>query len=197
MNIPLSDISGWLVQYGYLAIIPFIMIEGPIVTVIAGSLCSFGNFNIFYLFPVIVFADLFADCLYYAVGRLGHGKFLDKYGRYIGINTKQAEKLANHFNKNGGKTLFLGKISHGIGGAFLIAAGLAKMPFSKFLLFNTYATLIKSLALLLVGYFFGQAISKINSFLEFLTFFTIFLLIAAAVIYFYFILNKKNNKDAI
>jgi len=197
MHIPLNDITKWLIQYGYIAIIPFIMIEGPIITVICGSLCSFGIFNLFYVYLVIVLADLTADCIYYAIGRLGHGKFLDRYGRFIGINKARALELKNHFHTKGGRTLFLGKISHGVGGVFLIAAGLAKMPFRRFVLFNTYATLIKSLVLLLLGYFFGQAILKINSFLQFLTAGSICLLIIAAVVYFYVTLNKKNNSDAI
>jgi membrane protein DedA with SNARE-associated domain len=196
MHISLNDITGWLIQFGYLAIIPFIMIEGPIVTVICGSLCSFGIFNFFYVYLVIIAADIIADCAYYAIGRLGNEKFLDKYGRFIGINPARALKLKNHFDSQGAQTLFLGKISHGIGGVFLIAAGLARMPFSKFVLYNTYATLIKSLALLLIGYFFGQALLKINSFLQFFTAASICLLIIAVVVFFSYRLNKKNIRNA-
>ena len=144
MDFTLAGITAWLVQFGYLAIIPFVMLEGPIITVIAGSLCSAGIFKFFIALAVIIFADLVADCLYYAFGRFGKEKFLAKYGHYIGINPARAIQLENHFIGNGGKTLFLGKISHGLGGIFLVAAGLAGMPLPKFLWYNFLARSICS-----------------------------------------------------
>lgn len=190
-----AGIVEWLTHYGYVAVIPGVMLEGPIVTVISGSLCSLGVFNLFFTYFVIVAADLSADCLYYAIGRLGNGKFLDRYGRYIGIDTKQALYLKNHFDAHGGKTLFVGKISHGIGGIFLVSAGLAKMPFLKFVWYNFLATLVKSMAFLLIGYFFGHAILKINSFLEFFASISAFIVIVAIVIYFYYYFKRKTDGE--
>lgn len=195
MFFSLVSITEWLVHYGYFVLIPLIMIEGPIITVISGSLCSLGIFNFLYVYPIIVSADLAADCLYYAVGRLGGGKFITHWGRYVGIDAKQALRLENYFISHGGKTLLIGKISHGVGGIFLVAAGLAKMSFSKFVWYNFLATLIKSLALLLIGYFFGTAILKINSVLQFLAAISVSLLITALVIYFYYYFTRKNDSS--
>ncbi|MEI6499383.1 MAG: DedA family protein [bacterium] len=193
MHFSLVYITDWLVQYGYFAIVPFVMLEGPIVTVISGYLCSIGVFNILIVYFVIVAADLTADCIYYAFGRFGKLTFLAHYGKCIGIDPARAIELEKHFEKNGGKTLFLGKISHGVGAIFLIAAGLAGMPFWRFVWYNLLATLIKSLILLLIGYFFGQAMLKINSFLQIFTVVSICVLVACVIIYLKYYSGKSKN----
>ena len=110
MIFSLVHISNWLSHYGYIILIPLIIVEGPIVSVIGGSLCVVGIFSLFYLYPIVVFADLLADCLYSLAGRIGGKKFVSRYGRYLGINLKQLSQIKNHFDSNGGKTLFIGKI---------------------------------------------------------------------------------------
>lgn len=193
MTMTLTHITSWLIQFGDFAIFPLVMIEGPIITVIAGSLCALGILNLFFTYFVIVIADLTTDCLYYSAGRYGGKRFIDRYGHFFGINLSQVTKLKNHFDTKGGQTLFLGKVSHGIGGVFLVAAGLTKMPFKRFLWYNFLATLVKSIALLLIGYFFGTAIMQINSFFKFFAAISICLLMVAVVFYFNFRIRVKND----
>ena len=58
-----------LSQYKYLILFPLAIIEGPIVTVIAGFLCSQAILEPFYVFPIIVIGDILGDSLYYGLGR--------------------------------------------------------------------------------------------------------------------------------
>jgi membrane protein DedA with SNARE-associated domain len=52
-----------------------------------------------------------------------------------------------------------------VGGPILIAAGAVKIPIKDFLWYNFWATLPKSLAFLLIGFFFSHAIDKLNKYL--------------------------------
>ena len=194
MSASISQIIFGLIKYKYLILFPIVVLEGPIITVIAGFLSSLNYLNLFIAYAVVVCADIAGDCIYYALGYWGREKFIKKCGHYIGISNARVIRLENHFDNHSGKTLFLGKISHGIGGVFLFAAGLAKMPFSKFIWFNFIATVIKSMALILIGFYFGEAITKINSFFELVG--TIFLGIgiAAILIYFYYYRKKGDGK---
>lgn len=186
MNIfTLDHFVQWLLLYRYLILFPLVAIEGPIITIIAGSLVATGFMNVFIVFPVVVAGDLFGDSFYYFLGKWGGTKLVEKWGHFFGFNPKQAENLKNHFNNHAGKTLFLGKISHGIGGVFLVAAGMAKMPYSRFIWFNFLATIIKTAVLLLVGYYFGQALTRINSIVQIVAFVLIIILIVVAIFYFY------------
>lgn len=161
-----AQVVPWLLQYKYLALFPLAVIEGPIVTIITGFFSSLGYVNFFIAYAVIVAGDLAGDTIHYLIGRFGGRRFIDKWGHYIGVGEAQVEAVEKQFAKRGSKLLFIGKMSHGVGGAFLVAAGIIKMPFNKFILSNMLATLLKSFILLLIGYYFGQAFATINSYLE-------------------------------
>jgi len=156
-----------LTQYRYLLLFPFTIIEGPIVTIIAGLLVSLDKLNFLLTFLIVILGDLTGDCLYYLLGRWGKDTFIKRWGKYIGLTERRLSVVEKHFEQHSGKTLIAGKLSHGIGAAFLVAAGVAKMPFWKFLWFNTIATLPKSLILMLVGFYFGYSLTKINTALDF------------------------------
>lgn len=186
MPLSASQLISELIKYKYFLLYPGAVFEGPVITVIAGFLASLGYFNIFAAYAVIVIGDLTGDALHYAVGFWGREKFVKRWGRYIGIDEKRVIKLENGFRKHGGKVLFVGKISHGVGGAFLVAAGLAKMPFWEFIWSNAIATFLKSLILLLIGFYFGEFIEKINSFLELIGLIFVGIAIIVGLIYFFY-----------
>ena len=193
MFLSLDQILHLLLQYKYLVLFPIVIIEGPIITVIAGFVASMSYMNFFITYGVVVAGDITGDAVYYAIGRWGRENFLDKWGKYIGLNPKKIALVERHFEKHGAGTLLIGKLTHGIGAIFLVVAGLVRMPFLKFISTNLFATLIKSLALLLIGYFFGQAITKINSILEFISAISVSIGIIVALAFFVYY-NKKTDE---
>jgi len=182
-----------LMQYRYLVLFPLVVFEGPIVSVLAGFLATLGIFNFFLAFFVVVTGDITGDLAHYAIGRWGRKKFIDRWGKYLGITSERVLRIEKHFEKHKIKTLLIGKISHGIGGIPLVAAGIARMPIGEFFLINLAATLPKSLALLLVGYFFGQAAAKINSIFEGVAFFMAGILILFFIAYYFYRSRKNEN----
>lgn len=166
MTITLLEINQILLDYKYLILFPVTMIEGPIVTVIAGFLVSLNKLNFYISFFIIIFGDLAGDYIYYLIGRFGKETIIKKFNNKFGFSEEKIINLENHFKINGGKTMLAGKLSHGIGSAFLVAAGIAKMPVGKFFWYNLLGTIPKSLFLLIIGYHYGNSIKKINSFLE-------------------------------
>lgn len=165
MFFSLNQIIAIIAHYKYLVLFPIVVVEGPIATVVTGILIYNGFLNFFIAYPVIIFADVAGDCIHYAIGRWGREKFINKWGHKFGITVDKVEKAEHLFKNHGGKTLVLGKISHGIGGVALVAAGMAKMNFGKYVWYNTLATIVKSLLLIMVGYYFGSALERVNSYL--------------------------------
>lgn len=154
-------------QYGYLILFPAVVVEGPVVTVIAGFLASLGYMKLGVAYVVVVAADLGGDMGYYALGRWGRGGLIQRWGKHIGITPERVRLLEQHFDQHAGKTLLLGKASHGIGGAFLIAAGTARMSVVKFFWYNFLATLPKSALLLLIGYYFGASYNRASKYFDY------------------------------
>ncbi len=182
----LDQLILWLTHYKYFALFPLAVAEGPIITVIAGFFASLGYLNFWLAYIIIVIGDLAGDVVHYSFGRWGGRNFIDRWGKYLGVGPGQIETIEKQFTKRGDKLLFIGKMSHGVGGAFLIAAGLIKMPFNKFIFANMLATLIKSLVLLLLGFYFGHALSTINTYLERTALISIGAAIFAFLIYFFY-----------
>jgi len=183
MFISLSETIAWLIHYKYAVILPIAVVEGPIVTIIGGFLAAHGFLNVYIVYLIVVIGDLMGDTLYYLLGRWSRRPFLINWGRFFGITQERLTKLERHYEKHSGKTLIFGKISHGIGSGILIAAGVAKMPIRDFLWFNFLGTLPKSLLLLIIGYYFGQAYRQIGRYIDYTAIFFVGGLIIILILY--------------
>ncbi len=166
MDASLTHTIQLILTYKYFILFPIAVIEGPAISIIAGVAVSLGYLNFVLAYLTIVAADLVGDSAYYAIGYYGHKHFINKWGRFIGLNPNRVKFIDKHFKKRAATILFLGKLTIVIGVAFLTAAGLARYPFKKFIFINLAATAIKSLFLLLVGYYFGRAFNQLSKYLD-------------------------------
>jgi membrane protein DedA with SNARE-associated domain len=164
---------------------PISIFEGPIITVITGSLTAIGIMDFWAAYAILSLGDIVGDAVYYALGFYGKAQIIKRFGKLLRFDISQVESLEKHFEDHGGKTLLAGKISHGIGGVFLVAAGAAKMNFWKFIGYNILGTLPKTLFLLLIGYYFGRAISRVRSAMDYFAVFAGIAFIAAILLYLY------------
>lgn len=180
-------------QYGYLIILPLAIVEGPIITILAGFIASQGVLNIIIVYIVVVVGDLLGDSIYYAIGRFSKRTFFNKYGHYIGMTASRIDKLTNYFNRHGGKTLMFGKLTHALGWPILVTAGIVEMPFIKYLYLNLLGTIPKSLGFLLLGYYVGYAYKTIDSYFNKI-FFIIGVIIIIVGLIIFLIRRDKQNK---
>lgn len=160
---PLRHILNWLLIYKYAVLAPFMIVEGPIVTVLASFLAAQGYLNPYLVYAIAVGGDIIGDTIYYFIGYFGRRRFLSR-GSFLGINQERMEKLERFYENHAGKTFLFGKWTQSLGFAILIAAGLAEVPFGKYIILNTLGTVPKVLLFVIVGYFFGsnyEAISRV------------------------------------
>jgi len=189
-----SIVIHFLLKYGYPIIFLLVVYEGPIVTIIASFLAASGVFNVFILYPLVVVADLTGDIIWYYVGYFGREKVINRWGRFLGLPYKRIEKfekINERFKNHQGKVLFTAKITHVIGFPFLIGAGIFKWDIKRFIWFNFLATLPKSLAWVLLGYYFGHASIIVSKYLKYGTFISAGVLILSILIYFVIIKFTK------
>jgi membrane protein DedA with SNARE-associated domain len=171
------------------------VIEGPIITIIAGFLSSLKVLNPIIVYIVVVAADITGDFIYYAIGRWGRESFINKWGKYIGLSAEKVKKLEVYFEKHTKKTLIFGKLSHAVGAPILVAAGIVKLPFWEFIWFNFWATLPKSFIFLMIGFYFGQAYVKLSKYLDYFTIGVLILVVVALLSYYgYCKLKLRFNK---
>jgi len=147
-----------IIEYRYWILVPLTFIEGPIVAFIAGTLASAGFFDIYILAALFFVRDVGMDGVYYGIGYWGgRTKFARKMLRKIGITPEHLNDVRELWRNHAGKTMFIGKISYGIASAFIVVAGMVKMPLKKFFGWGAVVAVVQYWSLLLVGYFFGAA----------------------------------------
>jgi membrane protein DedA with SNARE-associated domain len=160
--ISLDTMPRLIETHGLVLLVPLSILEGPIVTVIASYAARLGYLNIYAVFVVCVLGDLIGDGALYWIGWTGGPWVPPRTRTWLGMGQVRTAKLVHHFRVHGGRTLILGKITHSAGFLVLLAAGAAKMPFGKFLLFNTLGTLPKTAFFCVIGYTIGHAYASID-----------------------------------
>jgi membrane protein DedA with SNARE-associated domain len=188
----LPQIVAWLIIYKYWVIFPIAVFEGPIITIIAGFLASTGVLNFWLALTVVALGDLVADNLYYALGRYGREKFIHRFGKYLGLNEQRIIQLEKHFENHPWKTFTFGKFVHGTGSPILVAGGLAKVPYLKFIGYNIPTTVLNSSILIVIGYYFGHAYQRFNTYLGYYAIFGALILV---ILYIYLIKKSKKSLD--
>lgn len=149
-------------SHGVTILLPLSIIEGPIVTILAGYASRLGVFQIPVAFAIVVLGDLIGDSLLYLLGQRGLGRIPPKWLARLGLAPDRVTALSEHFAEKGGRTLILAKITHSVGAAVMVAAGLARMPFWMFMWFNLLGTLPKSAVFLALGYVLGEAAAQLG-----------------------------------
>lgn len=170
---------------------PLSIIEGPIVTVIAGWLASLSIMSPVAVFLCVVIGDVVGDSILYAAGR---GVRLDKLpliGRYLRIPRARVVPMVKAFREQGVRLLVIGKITQAAGFAVLIAAGAAKMPFGLFALVNLLTSIPKSIALMALGYAIGAAHARIASWFSWGSGLMLTLLIGGLVVW--YVLRRRRR----
>lgn len=177
-----AAISATLITYGYWAIFPIAVIEGPIIAIVAGFFVASGHLNGLVVVSTLVVADLIGDTLYYALGRYGGRKAIAKWGPYVGVSEHRVLRFKKIFDRHDWKILFFGK-TNAAGSVILAAAGVAEMPFLRFMGWNTIASLPKVLFFVGVGYFIGDSYTKAETYLTYSGIISTVVAIAALIIW--------------
>ncbi len=151
--------------YGLWVFVPLAIVEGPIVTVIAGYFARLGALDPVSVLVAAVVADLIGDAIFYALGRWGNGWLSPRWRHRLHLDDQRLDWLRGQFHSRGGRILVTGKLTHSAGMFVLLAAGAARMPFARFLGWNLLATVPKSASFFVLGYAMGHAYASIDHYL--------------------------------
>jgi membrane protein DedA with SNARE-associated domain len=141
----------------YLGIILFLVLTGcglpipeEVPLVLAGVLSAKGRLDPEWAFSACLFGALVGDCLMYAIGyHFGHNLLREhpKFARFLRADREVQFEQA--IERHGFKVMLLSRFMVGVRGPVYLAAGVIRMPFRAFLLYDLIC------ATLVVGTFFG------------------------------------------
>lgn len=140
-----------------------LIMPGDITLLVAGLLASQGTLNLWWLILVASIGAICGDSCGYFIGRFGGLKFIRRFGRYFFFKEAHLQKTQRYFDNHGGKTILFGRFVAVIKSVGPVAAGIGRMPYGTFLIYNVIGSILSVALYLTLGYFFGaswQLISK-------------------------------------
>jgi membrane protein DedA with SNARE-associated domain/membrane-associated phospholipid phosphatase len=159
-------------HYGYLVILFGVMLEstgvplpGETILIASGVLVQRGHLD---LGDVIVFGILGAVLggqIGYWVGREGGRPFILRWGRYVFITPERLARAEAFFERHGGKAVFLARFFSGLRVFGALVAGMSRMRWGSFILYNALGGAVWATAVVLLGYFLGSSIGLVQRWL--------------------------------
>lgn len=166
MFFSLPNILEWLLRYKYTFLFPVAMIEGPIISIMAGFLIANGVLNLPATYAILILGDLVGDSIYYAIGKWGGRPFIRRWGYIFGLTEEKLLSAQKRYEHHGRKALIVGK-TQPWGSVVLAIAGITQMPFRNFLWINFLSSTVKSAVLLVIGYYIGQSYMRISGYINY------------------------------
>lgn len=134
----------------------FMPAESLVVT--AGFFASQGHFEIGPLIAGVAAAAIIGDTLAFELGeKLGRDWLLSHGGRF-GIRESHVTRVDEYFARHGGKSVFFGHFLHVFRALMPFLAGAGRMPYRRFVVFNTPGCILWATVFCLLGYFFGASV---------------------------------------
>ncbi|QMU74714.1 DedA family protein [Streptacidiphilus sp. PB12-B1b] len=164
----LGDLAPLLDHWGYLAVAFLVFVEdfgvpvpGETVMIAAAVYAGTGRLNIVAVAAIAMIAAILGDNVGYAIGRFGGHSLIERYGRYVLLTPARIAKAEAFFTRHGGKVVVAARFIEGLRQANGIIAGLAEMPWRRFLAFNALGAVLWVGAWVTVGDLAGQHLNTL------------------------------------
>lgn len=152
-------------QYGYWAIFCGILLEntgipipGETVTLVGGFLAGNDDLDYWFVLASAIAGAVLGDNLGYWIGVLGGWPLLTRLGRTFRIKEEQLIEVRDQFGRNAAKAVFLGRFVALLRIFAGPLAGIARMPYPKFLLCNFAGATIWASVMVSLSYFAGRLV---------------------------------------
>jgi membrane protein DedA with SNARE-associated domain len=202
----INIITSLVSSYGYLGIFVaafaetiFPPIPSELIFPLAGFVGFKSNFTYFETLLMAssgaIGATLGAIVIYLVSFKIGRIAII-KLGKYAFVSEKKIEAAERWFEKYGIYAVFLGRMAPGVRELISVPAGIARMPFAKFVTFTFFGSLVWSVILVFSGYFLGNSWESLSETLsEYFPVISVIMLlsIGVAIIYYVYYCKRRNR----
>ncbi|MFM6372778.1 MAG: DedA family protein [Microcystis panniformis] len=150
-------------QYGYWAVFIGITLEnmgipipGETITIVGGFLAGSGDLNYWLVLVSAITGAVLGDNFGYWLGRAGGWPFLLKVGKFFRIPPQKLELAKEQFSKNAPRAVFFGRFVALLRIFAGPMAGIARMPYGRFLLCNMGGATVWATIMVTLSFFLGR-----------------------------------------
>ncbi|HLC61918.1 MAG TPA: DedA family protein [Candidatus Nanoarchaeia archaeon] len=135
-----------------LVITPFL--PGDSLLFAAGTFAAIGALNVMWVFAIIAVAAILGDTINYSIGKFLGSKAFERYPKIF--KKEYLDKTHKFYSKYGNKTLVLARFVPIVRTFAPFVAGVGKMKYSNFLLYNIVGGIVWTALFVFGGYYFGN-----------------------------------------
>jgi membrane-associated protein len=147
--------------YGsYLLLAILVAVEGPSVTILGALLASTGALRPGWVFLAASTGNLSADIGWYMLGYLGRFEVLRRHIGWLQRYQNQINGLEHEMTQHAAKILLVAKLTLSMSIPTLIAAGMARVPWRRWLPVLLTGECIWTGSLVLIGFYLGHYIKQ-------------------------------------
>lgn len=164
--ISLENIQEFAHHYGYWAIFLGILLEnlgiplpGETVTLVGGFLAGSNELNYWIVLSIAVSGAVIGGICGYWIGRLSGWSFLLQVGKIFRISEVRLLAIKEQFSQNAPKAVFFGRFFALLRIFAAPLAGIAEMPFGKFLVYNILGATAWASLMVTLAFFAGKIVS--------------------------------------
>lgn len=151
----------WSMAQGhpYLVLFPLVVLEGPIATVVAGSMVAAGAMTLPWAGALVVAAELTADTAIFTVGRLARHGRVGALAARLGLTPARRAPLEAALARNLPAVLAGAKVADAAAVPVILAAGASGVGYGRFIGWNLLLSAVKAGVLLTAGVVFGTRLA--------------------------------------
>ncbi len=159
-----NTITGIIGNLGYLGVFILMTLESAGIPIPSEVIMTYGGFiatpgGIVHVVAVAVIGSLgtgLGSAIGYAVGAWGGKPFMDKYGKFFGINPQKMLLAERWFCKYGESACIYTRLLPVVRTVVNVPAGLLNMDFKKFMIYSMVGAFPWCLVLACIGYILGE-----------------------------------------
>lgn len=159
-------------HWGYLVVFIVVLLEcqaviglflpGESLVLLGGFLAGQGAFDPYILTAVIIAAAVVGDTIGYLVGlRLGQ-EWILKHGARFGLRQEHIDRVERFLERHGGKAIIGSRYMHLLRVLTPFMAGAHRMPYGRFLFYNTVGVVTWSALFVFLGHLAGNAWLRVS-----------------------------------
>lgn len=166
---PLFEDAGYQIIAGAVllerSIFVGLIVPGDVVLALGGIYASRSELGLGWVMLVAALAASIGESTGYWLGRR-YGPRLVSRLPFVNRLVPRLDAAQDYFGEHGGKTVAIGRFATVAGSFIPFAAGVGRMPYHRFLLFDLPAVGVWAVGITLIGYYFGENLDFVDKALQ-------------------------------
>jgi membrane protein DedA with SNARE-associated domain len=157
-------------RFGYLGIAGVVFVEsfgvpapGETAIIAGATYAGRGHLNVLLVAVVALLAAVIGDSVGYLIGRIGGRPLVLRFGRYVRLTPQRLDRIDGFMARHGSKIVVIARFVEGLRQLNGVVAGMSRMPWPRFVLFNTIGAAAWVAVWTTGGYLAGNHLNAITA----------------------------------